>query len=175
MKNHQNLQKEMEMESGMQKHWLLSMVLVGKEAGADGSSSLQGDREPVACHSHVKGPSVSSAGAGRLWCLQAVLGVLQQGFGSRHCLGRVKAYLRWNRCQEAAIPSLLGTRSHLLLKYPKWVFLLCESVYTRIMFNRSEKHLQVKLKQGNLPWPLDHRRVPTITDQRPDSPTIFSQ
>lgn len=106
------------------------MVLVGKEAGADGNSSLEGDREPVACYSHVKGASVSSTGAGRLWCLQTGMSVLQQGFGSRHCLGRVKAHLRQNRSQEAAILSLLGTRTHLLLKYPNESF-CCVSQCTR--------------------------------------------
>lgn len=110
-------------------------------------------------------------------CLQAVLGALQQGFGSRHCPGRVKAHLKQNGSQENAILSLLGIRAHLLLKYPNESFCCvcqCTQGY-RQCFNRSEKHLQAKLKHGDLPWPLDHRRVPTITDQRPDGPSTFSQ
>lgn len=133
---------------------------------------LDGDREAVACHSRVNKASVGSTGAGGLWCLQAVLGVLQQGFGSRHCLGRVKAHLKQNGSQETAIPSLLGTRAH--LNYPFFCVCHCTQGY-RQCFNRSEKHLQVKLKQGDLPWPLDNRRVLTTPDQRPDGPSTFSQ
>lgn len=40
IKNHQNLQKEIGLGSGMQKQWLPSMVLVGKAAAAAGNSSL---------------------------------------------------------------------------------------------------------------------------------------
>lgn len=118
------------------------------ERGADGNSSLEGDREPVACHSCVNEAPVCSAGAGRLWCLQAVLSALQQRFGSRHCLGRVKAHLMQNGSQETAILSLLGTRAHLLLKYPSESFCClchCTQGY-RQCFIKSEKHLQVKLK-----------------------------
>lgn len=135
------------------------------------------DRDPVACHSHVNEASVCSAGAGRLWCLQAVLGVLQQGFGSRHCPGRVKTHLTQNGSQEIAIPSLLGRRARLLLKYPNESFRCvcqCAQGY-RQCFNRAVgKSLQVKLKWGYLPWSLDHRRVLTITDQRLDGISTFS-
>lgn len=73
-----------------------------------------------------------SAGAGRLGCLQAVLGVLQQGFGSRHCPGRVKTHLTQNGSQEIAIPSLLGRTARLLLKYPNESFRCVHSVHKDI-------------------------------------------
>lgn len=47
----------------VQRLWLPSMVLVGKEAGTDGNSSLEADREPAACHSRVNEASVCSAAA----------------------------------------------------------------------------------------------------------------
>lgn len=47
---------------------------------------------------------------------------------------------------------------------------MCHSVHkdTGDVLSRSvEKYLQVKLKQGDLPWSLDQRGVPTITSQGP--------
>lgn len=85
IKNHQNLPEELGLGSGRQKQRLASMVPVGKEAGAGGNSSLEGDREADACHSLGNKASVCSTDAGKLsastaGCWKQCCGVCKQ-----HC------------------------------------------------------------------------------------------